>query len=91
MAISIDQLQQHLDAARTAIGSADYVTAEREALQAQTCLAGLPNGAVENAASLEWRETIDRLVENIRTARRQQQIAATSGLQRTRITYVAPT
>ena len=90
MAISVEQLQAHLDAARTAIGTADYVAAEREALQAQACLAGLPNGAVENAASLEWRETIGQLLVNVRQARRDQQIAAVGGVQRQAITYVDP-
>jgi len=90
MAITVAQFQSHLDAARTAIGITDYTTAESEALQAQTCLAGIPDGELDGNR-VEWRETIRDLLANIRRAAGEQRTTAAGGVQRTKTTYAKTT
>jgi len=88
MSITVTQFHTHLDAARVAIGAGDYATAETQAMQAQTCLAGLPNGQDAGQSQVEWRETVERLLDMIRTARKAQAVSAVGGIQRSKISYV---
>lgn len=68
MAISVDQMHTHLDAARSAIESGDYATAEVQALAAQACLAGFPNTEHDDVIT-NFRETVNSLLKNIRSIR----------------------
>lgn len=89
MAITVTQFHAHLEAARVALAAADYVTAESQALQAQVCLAGLPEGQVnDTSGEIRWRETLERLLENIRRQKRTSLAATAGGMQRTKVTYV---
>jgi len=92
LAISVAQLNTHLEAARTAIAAADYDTAHTQAMAAQACLAGLPDGG-QAGNTVEWRATIDGLLDRIGVARRRAAStdATTGGIRRTRIDYTRPT
>ena len=92
MAITVAQFHTHLEAARTAIGTADYATAESELLQAQTVLAGLPDGQDASQASYTWHQTGERLLEIVQKYRSAAALtAAGGGIQSTKLTYVRPT
>lgn len=86
MAIDVATMQTHLEAARVALGTGDYAAAEMQCLQAQACLAGLPDGR-GGEHEMSWRESINTLLLAIRSAKRSE-LAAGGGLQRTLITYV---
>lgn len=68
MAITVAQMQVHLEAARAAIDAGDYAVAEVQALAAQAVLAGLPD-TENNRTVTTFRETIDDLLKNIRSIR----------------------
>lgn len=94
MSISVAQMQEHLDAARAAIVAGDYATAEVQALAAQTCLAGIPNGQ-QAGDEIAWRETIESLLNNIRRLKDAAALATASAdtgmIQRTKVTYIRDT
>lgn len=89
MAITVAQLQTHLEAARTAITSQDYTTAWREAMAAQAVLAGLADGR-HGEAEVTWRETITNLLREIKAARAVAASETAGGLVRTPVTYTRP-
>ena len=89
MAVTVAQLKTHLEAARTYLGSADYDSALAEALQAQACIAGLPDGG-QDAANVHWRDAIKTLIDEIRREQTNSQIATYGALQFTAVTYVDP-
>ena len=90
MAVTVDQLQTHLEAARTSLGSEDYASAEKSALQAMACLAALPDGE-QTGDRVHWRDTINELLNQIRTSKREAAATDAGGIQRTLQNYVAPT
>ena len=87
MAITVAQMQTHLETARLAIGTGDLATAKTELLQAQACLAGLPDGE-QDGSQIHWRTTIENLLESLEDAHTQSQAAAAGGIQQTKIEYV---
>jgi len=79
-------LSTYMAAARAAIADADWDTALTQAICGQSVLAELPNSELEGRTRIEWRNTINDLIANIR---RQQ--TASTGIKRARIEYTEPT
>jgi hypothetical protein len=90
MAVTVAQLKLHLEAARSYLGAADYASALTAALQAQACIAALPDGG-QAEANVHWRDVISTLIDNIRRARSDAAVATYGALQFTAITYEDPT
>ena len=90
MAITVAQFQAHLDAARTALGTGDYATAQREALQAQAVLAGIPDGQ-RAGSEVTWRETVEKLLAAIERLKREAASESVGMIQSTGVKYVAAT
>ena len=85
----------HLDAARTALGSSDYFTAERECVQASICLAAMPLEAGRGNAGDQMKtramEELKQLQESIRTlSRRDPATAPTAGFTVVPTYYASP-
>jgi hypothetical protein len=89
--VTVAQFHTHLEAARVALGTADYATAEREAVQAQVCLIGLPDGAHGADTEVKWRDGVDKLLMEIRRLRRETDSLVAGGIQRTKVRYVRAT
>jgi len=85
MAITVAQFRSHLDAARSAIGSGDYASAQIYARQASVCLAGLPDGehATEKVA---WRQDLKWVLDQIKDGL-DAAGAASTFIQQTKVTY----
>ena len=84
--MSASAIQTLMEAAATAIASADYSTAKSKALQAQAQLAAMPDSA-RASAQLTWnREAIENFI-----MRMDREIGrahfASNGIQRSKITY----
>lgn len=89
MAITVTELQTHLEAARSALASSDFSTALTQAWCGLAVLAGLPNSQVgENR--VEWRDSLNQLISACERGLNQQTAATAGGIQRTKVTYVAP-
>ncbi len=72
-------------AAASAIGSGDYATAKTHALAALAYLIAMPDGGWRDGAAMDWksaREAVDKLI-----AQCDEQLSATTGIQRTKIQY----
>lgn len=84
MAVTADAVNEKVEAAISAIETADYATAETKLLAAQALLSVIPD---TNKASLGIRydrTAIAGLLDRVRTLRRAY---ATPGIRRTKITY----
>jgi hypothetical protein len=89
MAITVSQFHTYLDAAVSAIGDADYATARVALLQAEGVLAGLPDGEAGENQRVQWRDTLDKLLERITKAEDAATVAASGQLRSTRLAWKA--
>lgn len=91
MAVTITQLQTHVEAARSASASGDYATAEAQALAGLMVLGGLTEGAAAGASFNlgNARQALESALETAKRLKRAALISSTggSGIQRTRIKY----
>lgn len=85
VAITVAQFRTHLEAARAALGSADYTTAELELLQAQACLMGLPDGAIAGVET-QWR-SLTELQATVARLKANAAAVAAGGLGSIKIEY----
>jgi len=83
--MSASDVATAMAAAAAALASGDYDTAEDQALAAQAHLAAMPD-STKGSTGLQWSDArINQFIHNVRL-RRNRSLAATLGVQRTKIT-----
>ncbi len=68
MAISVEQFHLQLEAVRTALAGGDYAGARAALLQAQTVLAGLPDGELAGGQAVTFDRRLQELDSQIARA-----------------------
>ena len=86
MAISVAQLQTHMDAARTYLVAENYAAARIELLAGMAVLAGLPDGGSEGA-SFSWRDTIRDMLKEVDAAIAEGRVLNHGVIRQTKIRY----
>lgn len=84
--MGVSTLQSLVTSAQSAIASSEWTSAENYLLQAQAHLVGMPD--VDSAGeSLRWRDTIDKLIANVRSKLSAGTTSSGGAIQRTQVTY----
>lgn len=88
MAVTLAQMQTHLENARALLYAGSYASARNDCLAALACLAALPNAGKEGA-NLQYRQDINQLLKQIDALEAKSALSSlTYGpLQRTTIKY----
>lgn len=82
-------MQSLIASAQSSIASSDWSTAENYLLRAQAELVGMPD-ADSTGESVRWRDTIDKLIANVRSKVSSGTVSTGGAIQRTAITYKNP-
>lgn len=80
--MAVSAIQDMIQSAQWAILDEDWAAAEKHLLRAQAEMAGMPDGTGLNGESIQWRDTVDKLLSRIASKR-----SASKGIVRTGITY----